>query len=365
MGGNNGFDGKPNNDYRVKIQLDDTQSGVLKEKLKAAHGSGITLNVVDGGEDVGKVLEIDFDANNIALETKIVGGNNISVTEGTGAQAGKLVISETEVGKVLVDSNDTTLKYLDDAITSSDNSITHEVSGNKEDLTVPNLGKVKVGDTFGYLGDKLIGGYGVNVETEGDNVYIDAETGELFEGVGIEISDLDDADKRIAIKPSDFVSHTGIAVEEGTGDDSNKIVIEKWQDIAFTDHGVKIQGDPDDFTPSYLNTYAATYVKTLIPDSGSADYIGVGFYSGFEGFDGTISLRIYYKNSGINAHTFDIKEINGSYSLAQIVFPVQSGYIDVNIDASDIAHNELFLIPTVEATENQDITIYRIMFLKL
>ena len=178
MGGNNGFDGKPNNDYRVKIQLDDTQSGVLAEKLKAANGSGITLNVVDGGEDAGKVLEIDFDANNITLETKIVGGNNISVAEGTGAQAGKLVISETEAGKVLVDSNDTTLKYLDSAITSSDNSIQHEVDLNKkENLTVPNLGKVKYNNEFLNLAE----GDGISLDKNGTDLEISAtNNGKVF-----------------------------------------------------------------------------------------------------------------------------------------------------------------------------------------
>lgn len=114
-----GFDGKTTNDYRVKVILDDPQSGVLAEKLKAALGSGITLNVVDGGEDVGKVLEISFDVNNITLAAKIVGGDNISVTQGTGDNAGKIIIGAPNVGKVKIDDQDETLDYLDEKISVS------------------------------------------------------------------------------------------------------------------------------------------------------------------------------------------------------------------------------------------------------
>lgn len=158
-----GFDGKTTNDYRVKVILDDPQSGVLAEKLKAAQGSGIILNVIENENTVGKVLEISFDASYINLMAKLIAGANISITEGQGELENHIVISAPDVGKVKTFAGDT-LKYLLDALANvSDDEITiSQGSGDHVGqvvLEIPNIGKVKTDseDTFDYLNNKIFG----------------------------------------------------------------------------------------------------------------------------------------------------------------------------------------------------------------
>lgn len=166
MGANLSGNNIDNGDFMIKTCAADPEAGYAKEKFHADPKNGIIISEVDGAK--GKQLEFSADWSVVSLDTKLKEGENIEINKDQ--QTGKVEISAPDVGKVLVDSNDTTLKYLDDAITSSDNSIQHEASSNLEDLTVPDLGKVKYNDEFLNLAE----GDGISLDKNGTDLKISA-----------------------------------------------------------------------------------------------------------------------------------------------------------------------------------------------
>lgn len=173
MGANLSGNNIDNGDFMIKTCAADPEAGYAKEKFHADPENGVIISEVDG--EKGKRLEFSADWSVVSLETKLEKGANIEISEDQ--VSGKLEISAPDVGKVLVDSNDTTLKYLDDAINSSDGSIQHETSGNLENLTVPNLGKVKHNNEFLDLAE----GDGISLEKDENNLIVSApNNGKVF-----------------------------------------------------------------------------------------------------------------------------------------------------------------------------------------
>jgi hypothetical protein len=136
----------------VKYNSADLAAGYLSDKVVA--GLGITLSEGLGADAdklvitstaVGTDEKVKYDTNDAAagfLGAKIVAGIGISLAEGIGGDADKLVITSTAVGtdeKVKYDAGDSTAGYFSDKVVAGTGiSIAEGTAGNENKSVITN-----------------------------------------------------------------------------------------------------------------------------------------------------------------------------------------------------------------------------------
>lgn len=282
------FSGNKQSDFRVKTKIDDPQSGYLKEKIKAAQGSGIIINEVDG--EVGKVLELNVNIDTATLNAKLEAGANIQFT--SNPLNGKTTISAPDVGKVKIMLTDPDLDYLENKIIEGDGI---DVVPENNQLVINSLGLVaiKEDDSPDYLLDKVAAGNNITIEegtgaNEGKVVISESDSNAGM--VKVDYEDGTFGFLSLKILPQ-FPVLTSINTEN-SGHELNVKVADK---LVFSQFNDKLgSGGYDDYTKSFNKDIACIYGEVM---NDGEEVLGVNFCSPRTS-NNPFMITIKYKYSG-------------------------------------------------------------------